>query len=231
MSLEIRELIRPNLILNFPQETLSQGRTLGAWVAEQLALSSRDGLLSGLSGFLPSGRVLGSKVLPMAQEDLLRGHLVTWTYTSPWDQTRREQWKSFTLTWARLLTFSIVPLYANWSCISKLEMHFGQVYYKVHGKLTGLPVLKGCDCGWSQWLVPGSSSGVSSAEKDLRTNWMSSHQCAPLEMEVSCILAVFISGSASSRSSKAMLPLCSVLMCLVMDSPVQETCGHTRASP
>lgn len=91
MSLEIRELVRPNLILNFPQEALSQGRTLGAWVAEQLALSSRDGLLSGLSGFLPSGRVSGSKVLPMAQEDLLRGHLVTWTYTSPWDQTRREQ--------------------------------------------------------------------------------------------------------------------------------------------
>lgn len=159
MSLEIRELIRPNLILNFPQETLSQGRTLGAWVAEQLALSSRDGLLSGLSGFLPSGRVLGSKVLPMAQEDLLRGHLVTWTYTSPWDQTRREQWKSFTLTWARLLTFSIVPLYANWSCIFKLEMHFGQVYYEVHGKLTGLPVLKGCDCGLNQWLgVPQGSA-------------------------------------------------------------------------
>ena len=57
MFLEIRELTRPNLISNFPQEALTQGHTLGAWVAEQLALSSKDGLLSGLPGSLPSGRV------------------------------------------------------------------------------------------------------------------------------------------------------------------------------
>lgn len=97
MSLGIRELIRPNLILNFPQETLTQGHTLGEMVAEQLALSSKDDLLSGLPGSLPSGRVWGTRVLPMV-EDWPRGRLVTWTYTSPWNQTRREQWKSFTST-------------------------------------------------------------------------------------------------------------------------------------
>lgn len=93
MFLEIREVIRPNLISNFPQEALTQGHTLGAWVAEQLALSSKDGLLSGLPGSLPSGRVQRTKVRAMVEEDWPRGRLITWTYTSPWDQTRREQWK------------------------------------------------------------------------------------------------------------------------------------------
>ena len=77
------------MILHFPQETVTQGRTLGACVAEQLALSSKGDLLSGLPGSLSSGRVWGIKVLPTVEEDWLRDHLVTWTCTSPWDQTRR----------------------------------------------------------------------------------------------------------------------------------------------
>lgn len=77
MFLENMELIRPNLISNIPQETLTQGCTLGAWVAEQLELSCKDDLLSGLPSFLPSGRVWRT------EEHWPTGLLATWTDASP----------------------------------------------------------------------------------------------------------------------------------------------------